>query len=138
MFTGKSGLKIEQEGKRMDEKFFLTVVKLAYRRVGSSDYSFETVWGVLQYYDETYRLIFGKSLPPITVDQAADCIRAMPFVEDDFERTKNLTPEDYRLVIDQHFATRYGPSCNYSLQHFFSGAIRTHRVQELQGQLSGD
>lgn len=120
----------------MDEKTFLTIVKLAYRRVGSNSYSFEDVWGVLQYYVETYRLIFEKSLPAITVDQATDCIRAMPFVEDDFGRTKDLTPEDYRLVIDQHFATRYGPSCNYSLQHFFSGAIRIHRVQELQGQLS--
>lgn len=120
----------------MDEKIFLTIVKLAYRRVGSSDYSFEDVWGVLQYYSETYRLIFEKSLPAITVDQATDCIRAMPFVEDDFGRTKDLTPEDYRLVIDQHFATKYGPSCNYSLQHFFSGVIRTHRVQELQAQLS--
>lgn len=120
----------------MDEKTFLTIVKLAYRRVGSNSYSFEDVWGVLQYYGETYQLIFEKSLPAITVDQATDCIRAMPFVEDDFGRTKDLTPEDYRLVIDQHFATRYGPSCNYSLQHFFSGAIRIHRVQELQGQLS--
>ena len=122
----------------MDERTFLTVVKLAYRRVGSNSYSFEDVWGVLQYYAETYRLIFEKSLPAITVDQAADCIRAMPSVEDCYGRTRDLTPEDYRLVIDQHFATRYGPSCNYSLQHFFSGAIRSHRVQKLQGQLSGD
>ena len=120
----------------MDEKTFLTVVKLAYRRVGSSDYSFEDVWGVLQYFAETYRLIFEKPLPAINVDQAADCIRAMPSVEDCYGRTRDLTPEDYRLVIDQHFATKYGPSCNYSLQHFFSGAIRTHRVQELQAQLS--
>ena len=112
----------------MDERTFLTVVKLAYRRVGSNSYSFEDVWGVLQYYAETYR-------PAITVDQAADCIRAMPSVEDCYGRARDMTPEDYRLVIDQHFATRYGPSCNYSLQHFFSGAIRTHRVQELQGQL---
>ena len=119
----------------MDEKIFLTVVKLAYRRAGSSDYSFEDVWGVLRYYGETYQLIFGKSLPAITVDQAADCIRAMPIVEDDFGREKEQTPEDYRLVIDQHFATRYDPSCNYSLQHFFSGAIRTNRVHELRGQL---
>lgn len=119
----------------MDEKIFLTVVKLAYRRVGSSDYSFEDVWGVLRYYGETYQLIFGKSLPPINVDQAADCIRAMPSVEDCYGRTRDLTPEDYRLVIDQHFATRYDPSCNYSLQHFFSGAIRTNRVHELRGQL---
>lgn len=119
----------------MDERTFLTVVKLAYRRVGSNSYSFEDVWGVLQYYAETYRLIFEKSLPAITVDRAADCIRAMPSVEDCYGRTRDMTPEDYRLVIDQHFATRYGPSCNYSLQHFFSGAIRTHRVQELQGQL---
>lgn len=122
----------------MDEKTFLAIVKLAYRRVGSSDYSFEGVWGVLRYYGETYQLIFGKSLPAITVDQAADCIRAMPIVEDDFGRTRDLTPEDYRLIIDQHFATKYAPSCNYSLQHFFSGAIRIHRVQEIQGQLSGD
>lgn len=122
----------------MDDKTFLAVAKLAYRRAGSSDYSFEDVWGVLRYYGETYQLIFGKSLPAITVDQAADCIRAMPSVEDCYGRTRDLTPEDYRLVIDQHFATKYGPSCNYSLQHFFSGAIRTHRVQEFQGQLSGD
>lgn len=120
----------------MDQENFMIISKLAYRRVDSNSYSFEDVWGVLQYYGETYQLIFEKSLPAINVDQAADCIRAMPFVEDDFGRTKDLTPEDYRLVIDQHFATRYGPSCNYSLQHFFSGAIRIHRVQELQGQLS--
>lgn len=122
----------------MDQENFMVISKLAYRRVGSSDYSFEEVWGVLQYYAETYPLVFEKPLPAITVDQAADCIRAMPIVEDDFGREKELTPEDYRLIIDQHFATKYGPSCNYSLQHFFSGAIRTNRVHELQGQLSGD
>lgn len=122
----------------MDQEKFMIISKLAYRRVGSSDYSFEDVWGVLRYYAETYRLVFEKPLPAITVDHAADCIRAMPIVEDDFGREKELTPEDYRLIIDQHFATKYGPSCNYSLQHFFSGAIRTNRVHELQGQLSGD
>lgn len=114
------------------ERFTLNC-KLAYRRCGGSHYSFEEVLQVFQYYFDTYELVFDEAHPMISIAQIARIIETMPFVDD--TRSGNsggvmeIDPEDYKPMIDQHFVTKYR-SCDYNINHFFSGVIRTLRYYE--------
>ena len=115
-----------------DFERFIIAAKLAYRRCGSSVYSFEEVLQVFQYYFETYELIFGEAHPMISIDQIARIIEKMPFALNAAEfssRTIDITPDDYRVMIDQHFITNYR-CCDYNINHFFSGRIREMRYFE--------
>lgn len=115
-----------------DFERFIIAAKLAYRRCGSSAYSFGEVLQVFQYYFETYELIFGEAHPMISIDQITRIISKMPFVIDDSEdsgRMIDITPEDYKIIIDQHFITNY-QHCDYNINHFFSGRIREMRYFE--------
>ncbi len=108
-----------------DFERFIIAAKLAYRRCGSSAYSFEEVLQVFQYYFETYELIFGEAHPMISIDQIARIITKMPLISDD----SIIVPEDYKIIIDQHFITNY-QHCDYNINHFFSGRIREMRYFE--------
>lgn len=111
---------------------FITNAKLAYRRCGGSLYSFEDVLRVFRYYFETYELIFDEAHPMINIAQIARIIEKMPFILDgDYQsRTMiDIDPDDYETLIDQHFATKYR-SCDYNINHFFSGEIRNLRFYE--------
>ena len=108
-----------------DFERFIIAARLAYRRCGGSAYSFEEVLQVFQYYFETYELIFGEAHPMIIIDQIARVITKMPFISDD----SIIAPEDYKIIIDQHFITNY-QHCDYNINHFFSGRIREMRYFE--------
>lgn len=108
-----------------DFERFIIAARLAYRRCGGSAYSFEEVLQVFQYYFETYELIFGEAHPMISIDQIARVITKMPFISDD----SIIAPEDYKIIIDQHFITKY-QDCDYNINHFFSGRIREMRYYE--------
>lgn len=108
-----------------DFERFIIAARLAYRRCGGSAYSFEEVLRVFQYYFETYELIFGEAHPMISIDQIARVITKMPFISDD----SIIAPEDYKIIIDQHFITNY-QHCDYNINHFFSGRIREMRYFE--------
>ena len=108
-----------------DFERFIIAAKLAYRRCSSCAYSFEEVLQVFQYYFETYELIFGEAHPMISIDQITRIIAKMPFVSDD----SIIAPEDYKIIIDQHFITNY-QHCDYIINHFFSGRIREMRYFE--------
>lgn len=108
-----------------DFERFIIAARLAYRRCGGSAYSFEEVLQVFQYYFETYELIFGEAHPMISIDQIARVITKMPFISDD----SIIAPEDYKIIIDQHFITNY-QHCDYNINHFFSGRIREMRYFE--------
>lgn len=108
-----------------DFESFTRIVKLAYRRCGGSSYTLPEVLQVFRYYFVTYELIFEQPHPFINVSQAAGIIEKMP-------RTRNgipLVPEEYEVIIDQHFITKYR-CCDYNINHFFSGQIRDLRYYE--------
>ena len=109
-----------------DFERFIIAARLAYRRCSSSAYSLEEVLQVFRYYFETYELIFGEAHPMISIDQIARIITKMPFISDD----SIIAPEDYKIIIDQHFITKY-QDCDYNINHFFSGRIREMRYYEI-------
>lgn len=112
-----------------DFERFIVSAKLAYRRCGSSAYSFEEVLRVFRYYFETYELIFGEAHPMISIDQIVRIIDCMPFIFDGGKMI-DIYPDEYETIIDQHFNTRYMAGCDYNINHFFSGRIREMRYFE--------
>lgn len=122
-----------------DFDWFTVSVTLAYRRCGGSSYKLPEVLRVFRYYFETYELLSGSPHPAISIQQIANIIDKMPMVsgveEEDEEGNiqlldVELTPEDYELLIDQHFNTKYKRGCDYNINHFFSGRIRELRYYE--------
>lgn len=111
-----------------DFERFVTAAKLAYRRSESNAFSFNEVLQVFQYYFETYELVFGVAHPMISINQITQIIEKMPFINDSGDDDM-LTPEDYPVIIDQHFITKYR-DCDYNINHFFSGRIREMRYYE--------
>lgn len=111
---------------------FSISVKLAYRRCNGSAYSIEEVLQVFRYYFETYEMIFDTAHPVISIAQIARIIEKMPFVMEDDETDilLDISPEDYEVIIDQHFVTKYKRGCDYNINHFFSGQIRDLRYFE--------
>lgn len=111
---------------------FITAARLAYRRCNCSSYSLNEVLQVFRYYFETYELVFEEAHPMISINQIASIIDKMPFVLDEGEEASqmiDITPEDYKVIIDQHFITNY-LRCDYNINHFFSGRIREMRFFE--------
>lgn len=118
---------------------FTISVTLAYRRCGGSSCTLPEVLRVFRYYFETYELIFNEAHPAISIQQIANIIDKMPVISDsEYEDEEgrrhsidvDLTPEDYKLIIDQHFNTKYQLGCDYNINHFFSGKIRENRYYE--------
>ena len=111
---------------------FTTSVKLAYRRCNGSSYSLDDVLRVFLYYFETYELVMNKAHPTLTIEQIANIIDKMPFVLDEEHEKRgmiDISSDEYRAMIDQHFITKYR-NCDYNINHFFSGRIRDMRYYE--------
>lgn len=116
------------------DKFTIST-KLAYRRCEASRYSLDEVLQVFKYYFDTYEIIFNEAHPMISINQIIRIIEKMPCVlADDYESGNflDISLEDYRKIIDQHFNTKYnGGNCDYNINHFFSGKIRDMRFYEV-------
>lgn len=107
---------------------FKVIAKLAYRRIGESAYSIDDALRVFKYYFDTYEMIFREAHPAINIVQTARIIEKMPYLPDGID----ISPGEYELMIDQHFATIYnGGNCDYNINHFFSGQIREMRFFEV-------
>lgn len=116
----------------MDFDRFTTAAKLAYRRCGGSAYTIDEVLRVFRYYCDTYEMIFETAHPMISIVQIVRIIEKMPFIleeEGHESRMCDIGPEDYEVMIDQHFITKY-KGCDYNINHFFSGQIRNLRYYE--------
>ncbi len=110
---------------------FIISAKLAYRRCYKPVYGLGDVLTVFQYYFNTYEFILGETHPVINLRQITDIINKMPYVLDDVEDEIEITPDDYKEMIDQHFNTVYNRGkCDYNINHFFSGKIRYMRYRE--------
>lgn len=97
----------------------------------SQFYSFEECLQVFRCYFTTYEHFMGKPHPPIRAAQIFRIMQEMPYVitEDRGGNYMDVSPEDYKAMIHQHFNTKYR-KCDYNINHFFSGRIRELRFYE--------
>lgn len=94
-------------------------------------YSLEEVLDVFRYFFQEYERNTGEIHPAIRKAQIQHIIQIMPYPEMDglVGCTDYLYPEDYPCLIDAYFATQFW-NCDYRINHFFSGKVRSMRVFE--------
>ena len=116
----------------MDFNIVKRQIILEYLKQNGSDHEGE-VWSlgdcisVFRHYYQTYVNTFRRDHPHISNETVSRIIEALPRIPDEYGATLiELEPEDYKVLIDAHFKTKY-PQCNYSIAHFMSGKIRLLR-----------
>ncbi len=114
---------------QFDFSIFAVIATKAYQTVSDPVYSLKDVLAIFGYYFERYEATFGRVHPNIRTEQIASIIERMPYIDDEHGRIQDIDPESYQDLIDQHFRTQYR-NCNYRINHFFSGSIRTLRYYE--------
>ena len=97
----------------------------------NTPYSLEDALSVFRYYFEKYEKYTGRPHPPINASQIVRIAQNIPWIEIENwgAYSEYVAPEDYRVLIDKHFATKYR-RCDYNINHFFSGKIRLMRWLE--------
>lgn len=103
---------------------------MAYRGI-ESPYTFNEVLDVFEYFFNAYENATGEAHPPIKKEQIARIIKVMPFYDEvpNASGCADIIPEAYPVLIDKYFETPFR-NCNYRINHFFSGDVRTLRMYE--------
>lgn len=94
-------------------------------------YSLEDALSVFRYYFKKYEEHTGRPHPPIKASQIVRICQDMPYIDRSGSggRYADIEPEDYPVLIDKYFATRYR-GCDRNINHFFSGRIRELKFYE--------
>ena len=96
-----------------------------------TSYTLQDVLTIFRYFFGAYELNRREVHPPIRRDQIKRIIEVM----DEYDigglvgGLDTIDPDDYPDLIDAYFQTRFFP-CDYRINHFFSGKIRTMRMFE--------
>ena len=99
-----------------------------------SPYTIQETAAVFQLYLELFEASTGGVHPPIGKTQVRRIAAKMPYFEGSTiseNRPADILPEEYPLLIAQHFKTQYHPGCDYRAFHFFSGRVRWLRWCEV-------
>lgn len=113
-----------------DFEIFSRVAKMAYMEI-ETPYTLQEVLDVFAYFFDAYEAEMGEVHPPIRKEQIKRIIQTMPY----YDRTDitagytDISPEEYPILIDAYFQTPF-KNCNYRINHFFSGMVRTMRMFE--------
>jgi len=105
----------------------------------NTSYALDDCLSVFKLYFETFERCRGKAHAGLHKEQIARIMNTMPTtpypIDDGTDEPFDLEPSDYAPMIAKHFCTNYGRSCDYNINHFFSGEIRGYRV--LDGLMHG-
>lgn len=107
-----------------------SVIERAYthlEQLGLAKYKESDCKVVFIIYYNAYKKHMGQEHPNLKQSQIERIIRAMP---GDGKNCFNIV--DYYRMIQKHFNTQYSANCDYNINHFFSGKIRTHRFNEIR------
>ena len=96
-----------------------------------SPYTLEESLSVFQYYFEKYEEHTGRPHPPIKASQIVRICQDMAYIDRECSggQYADIEPEDYPVLIDRYFSTKYR-SCDRNINHFFSGRIRELKFYE--------
>lgn len=97
----------------------------------TSVYSESEVLYVFRCYFECFEEYTGHVHPNIRKEQIKRIIEKMPYLDSSGPAgQRDIDPEDYEALIEQHFNTPY-QNCDFNINHFFSGMIRELRYYEI-------
>ena len=113
-----------------DFDIFTRVCTQAYKEV-DTPYTLQEVLDVFEYFFDAYREAMGEDHPPICKAQIARIIKAMPFYDKppNAPGYSDIEPDSYPVLIDAYFHTPF-QNCDFRVNHFFSGDVRTMRMYE--------
>ena len=118
----------------MDMDRFFKTLEAIYRAEGPFAYTLKEYRAVFRYFFDRYEQERGEKHPPIKWAQTLKIMEAMPYID----RTeyvhgdyRDIEPDEYPAIIDKYFDTPF-KRCDYRINHFFSGDVRTMRIYELQ------
>lgn len=96
-----------------------------------SPYTLEEALSVFRYFFTKYEKSTQRPHPPLKASQIVRIIQDMPYIDHPAQRGAyvDIKPEDYPELIDQYFKTPFR-SCDYRINHFFSGRVRELRFFE--------
>lgn len=111
---------------------FGTFAKLINKCDISGQYSRDEVFYVFWLYFVRYEYELSVPHPNISAKQICNISAKMPSFESEPGKRifTDIPPFVYLYIIGQHFKTRYR-SCDYNINHFFSGRIRELRYYEV-------
>ena len=127
-------MRVKNNKKRGDIMYFnfllfSKLVERAYKNIKDCPYELDSVLSVFRYYLEKYESTFKAVHPNIQLSQIEAIIEKMPYIDDVHSREVVIEPKDYKALIDGYFKTQFR-SCDYRLNHFFSGDVRLLRFYE--------
>lgn len=99
-----------------------------------SPYTMRETAAVFQLYLDVFEMSTGGVHPTIGKPQIRRIAAKMPYFEGSTINQSgpaDIMPEEYPLLISQHFKTRYHPGCDRCIFHFFSGRVRWLRWCEV-------
>ena len=114
---------------QFDFKAFAVFAAKAYNELGESPYTLDDVLSVFDCYFQTYEDRMNEPHPFLKLEQIKRIVKIMPYLSLNTHGDVDIEPEAYPDIIDQHFQTQYR-SCDYNINHFFSGMIRELRYYE--------
>lgn len=94
-----------------------------------SDFTLEECLEVFEYFFACYQQHTGRAHPPLKKEQIINIIEKMPYITSETHGMFDTGPENYTILIDKYFETPFN-NCDYRINHFFSGDIRTNRFYE--------
>lgn len=128
MAQPKSRPLFSENSMAFDFKTFAVFAAKAYKELGKSPYTLDEVLSVFICYFQTYEEHRNAVHPFLKPEQIKRIIGAMPYLNPK-DKLIEILPEEYPAIIEQHFKTQYR-SCDYNINHFFSGMIRELRYYE--------
>ena len=97
-----------------------------YHRLGGiMIYSLPEALAVFECFFGAYESYRSEVHPTIGNQQIARIIEEMPYTQlPNTDEVTDILPEDYPVLIDAYFRTKFQSGCDYRINHFFSGQVR--------------
>ena len=110
-------------------QIILEYVKLYGSDRQGEEWSLEDCIDVFRYFYRQYSLIRQEDHPRLKNKTIREIIEKFPLTDNEYGEPIELTPDMYPTLIDAYFDQNF-PDCDYTIQHFMSGMIRTLRFYE--------
>lgn len=122
---------VEYRGRGMNAKIFERLVRKEWTEIKNEfpgyEYNYTEVLNIFRYFFLRYKQYRGEEHPNVRREQIRRYILLMPVDGSGDDCSYEIYPDDYPLIIDAYFKTRFDDNCDYRLHHFFSGEIRLYR-----------
>jgi hypothetical protein len=95
----------------------------------------EIIYNAINYYMEVFEDTFNEKHPNLKPETWINVINSLRMIEDkSYDRHESdISLDNYKAIIDQHFNTPYQNGCDYNIPHFVQNDILRNRYFEVGG-----